>query len=576
MSFDGVFIHALQHELQQTLVGGRISKIQQPFAQEVLLTIRNHHEKYNLLLSANSTYPRIQITQIKTINPPTPANFLIALRKNLDSAVIKQIYQIENDRILVLELVSRNELGDLQTFLLYVEIMSRHSNIILVKKDQNIIVDAIKHIDESQNRYRELLSKVKYCLPPQPDKVNPFDSFERERFVKFHVNQINIMSTAERAIFIRQYFMGLSKESAQELSFRLNGATDYNAILYIVNTFFTAFNTPQPMIYTRQNQQIFTAIAYHSLVSAGYKEQSFSNFASMLDNFYQQSAHQERLRQKASTIIQIAKRYIKRSQTKIKRLNKDLDKTKDAEKYRIEGELLTAYLSRVDRGLNSIKLPNYYDNNNLLEIKLHPDLSPSKNAQKYFKTYQKLKNSTKHLQEQLQLATTELNYFQGLLAQLDYVRLDDLAEIILELQQQGYLKNKNTKKKKVKTRPGELFVASDGTNIRVGKNNLQNDYITNKLADKRYTWLHIKNLPGSHVIIESLNPSHETLLQAAQLAAYFSKVGAQGTKVPIDYTLVKHVHKPNSAKPGFVIYTDQKTLLVDAKLLPTKSKNTRN
>lgn len=567
MSFDGLFTHALVQELSPILVGGRLSRIQQPFAQELILTIRNHRQNYSLLLSANPNYARVQLTELKFQSPKTPSNFVMTLRKQLDSAILQAIQQIENDRILTLTFQNRNELGDLQEITFYVEIMNRHSNIVVVNNQSQLIIDAIKHVDLSQDRYRQLLPKETYRLPPAQNKINPFDVFEREKWLKQNEQQLFQNDSAQVARIIQTNFQGFDKSSAQELSTRSQTHTANSSLKQIWQDFLTGFNHPQATIATKQYRQLFTAQKYVSLTAANFQQQAFPSLSQMLDDFYQDRARQDRVRQQASNILQLIKRYLKRNQTKLKRLQQDLAKTESAEDYRIQGELLTTYLNQVQRGQQSVQLPNYYDNNQLLTIKLNPAKSPATNAQQYFKTYQKLKNSIRHLNEQIEQTKVEINYLEGILAQISYAEPQDLADIQLELTQQGYIKKQTRKKqRKTKIQPGETFQASDQTIIRVGKNNLQNDYLTNKLADKRYTWLHIKNLPGSHVIIESLAPSEQTLLEAAELAAYFSKAGANASKVPIDYTLVKHVHKPNGAKPGFVIYTDQKTLLVDPQL----------
>ncbi|UQS81468.1 NFACT family protein [Bombilactobacillus folatiphilus] len=567
MSFDGLFTHAMIQELQPILLGGRLSRIHQPFAQELILTIRSNRRNHSLLLSANPTYARVQLTQSKFQSPATPSNFVITLRKHLEGSILKNIGQIANDRILTLTFQSRNEIGDLKNITFYVEIMNRHSNIVVVDDQSQKIIDAIKHVDITQDRYRELLPKVQYRLPPQQTKINPYDIFIREKFIKQHWSEIAALETETLINYIQNNLQGLDKISAGELSYQSQAAATEQQLRQIWNKFFQLPTNDQGYIYTKKYQQIFTAKSYSYLLAQDYQAQSFESLSQMLDTFYNDRARKDRIRQQASNLIQVLKRNLKRNQTKVKRLQKDLVKTESAEQYRIKGELLTTYIHQVNRGNQQVQLPNYYDNEQPLNIPLNPALSPARNAQNYFKTYQKLKKSIKHLQKQIENTTTEIDYLQGILSQLNYIDPNDLPGITAELQQQGYLKPQlNKKKRKVKLSHGSVYQASDRTTIRVGKNNLQNDYLTNRAADKRYTWLHIKDLPGSHVIIESFNPSPETLIEAAQLAAYFSKAGPESSKVPIDYTLIKNVHKPNGAKPGFVTYTNQKTLLVNPKI----------
>lgn len=563
MSFDGVFTHTMVTELQNMLLSGRIVKIQQPFSLELLLTIRSFNHNYNLLLSANPNYARVQITQNKLFSQPQPSNFVMTLRKHLSGAFIKNILQIRNDRIIVFTLENNDKLGDRQTYILYVEIMNRHSNIILVKNNQKII-DSLKHISINQDRYRQLLPHLSYKLPPQPNLNDPFDIFAREKFVKDHASKLVTQSSSQTAQLLQDNFMGLGKDMLQELTFRLtNTPAEPVFILQALNDAFNQLQNPQACIYTNQTRQIFTPIIFQGLQNQNFTVEKFDSLSMMLDTFYQDKARKDRVRQQASNLLQIIKRNLKRDRIKSERLQKDLHKTSQAPAKKLRGELLTTFMKQIPHGAKEVTLPNYYDNNQPLTIDLKPDLSPSKNAQRYFKTYQKLKKSTAHIKEQLRLTKQESAYFESILAQMEYAQPQDLADITLELQQQGYLKTKKKHlKKPAKVRHGETFKATDGTEIHVGKNNLQNDYLTMKYADKRYTWLHIKNLPGSHVIIATLHPTDATIKQAAQLAAFYSKAGKNPAKVPVDYTLVKHVHKPKGAKPGFVIYTDQKTLLV--------------
>lgn len=565
MSFDGIFTHEMVQELHDLLATGRLSKIQQPFEHELVLTIRAHSKNHSLLLSANPSYARAQITDVKFKSPHTPSNFVMTFRKNLDGAIVKDIYQIKNDRIMVIEFQNRNELGDQQLIDLYVEIMNRHSNIILVHQNNGEIIDSIKHISENQDRYRELLPKVTYKLPPEQKQVSPFDSFEREKFVKSNLKEIIADDDVQLKKLLQGYFMGIGKDSANELVYQIGQIDqDEHAILKAFDSFFDELQSPIPTIYTKNNKQIFTPIKYQNLINNGYSKQEFDSLSTMLDDFYNDRARKDRVRQQASNVLQVINRNLKRSRTKIKRLNKDLAKTESADKYRIKGEILTTYMNKVKQGQSKITLDNFYDNNNPININLQPDLTPSENAQKYFKTYQKLKNSISHLQQQIKVTQSDIDYLESIIAQMDYADPQDIDDIRSELIQQGYIKKqKKRKNKRIKPKSGEIFLSSDGTKIHVGKNNIQNDFLTTKFADKRYVWLHIKNLPGSHVIIETLKPTQKTILEAAGLAAYYSKVGASGSRVPIDYTLDKYVHKPNGAKPGFVIYTHQKTLIVD-------------
>ncbi|NVY95802.1 fibronectin/fibrinogen-binding protein [Lactobacillus sp. DCY120] len=576
MSFDGVFTHVMVQELKAALEGGRLTKIQQPFAQELVFTIRSHGKNQSLLLSANPTYARVQLTQVKLASPQQPSTLVMTFRKHLTGAILQAVNQIANDRIMVFQFLTRDEFGDPQTFLLCVEIMNRHSNIILVHQATGKIVEAIRHISWQQDRYRELLPQVTYKLPPALKQADPFDQFAREKFLKAQGQAIALASAVELASLLRQTWMGLGKETSQELvTITLQARPDLRSIQRAWQQFFTALRKPQPTIsLDSKDRQVFTPLPYQYLQNLEKKSFQYSTLSGMLDVYYADRARQDRVRQQGANILQVVKRDLKKNQTKLQRLQHDLAKTDSAETSRIRGELLTTYLNQVPRGAQSVQLANYYDNNQPLTIPLRPELSPSRNAQRYFKTYQKLKHSVRHLQSQITTTQTEIDYLTGILSQLAYAQPQDIAEMEMELRQQGYLKQKSHRSKphKTKVRLGEKWSLNDQTEIYIGKNNLQNDYLTTKWADKRYTWLHVKDNPGSHVIIAKFAVTAAELTQAAQAAAYYSRVGRAGAKVAVDYTKVKYVHKPNGAKPGYVIYTHQKTLLVEPQL-PKKNLN---
>ena len=288
----------------------------------------------------------------------------------------------------------------------------------------------------------------------------------------------------------------------------------------------------------------------------------------MLDAFYAQKAESDRTKELAGQVLKVVKNELKKDRRKVKKLNHQLSEAADADYYRIRGEILTTFMGQVKAGMTDIDLPNFYDNNQPLHIKLAPELSPSKNAQKYFTKYDKLKASVAYVNEQLALTQKEIDYFENILSQIEIASPADVQDIKVELQEQGYIKqrNKGKKKRKIRASKPEEFHASDGTTILVGKNNLQNDRLSFKTANKNEFWFHVKDMPGSHVIVRSTAPTDETIQEAAELAAYFSK-GRNSDHVPVDYLRVKQLHKPNGAKPGFVIFRGQKTLSVTPKLL---------
>lgn len=547
MTFDGLFTHAMIHELNQTLQNGRVTKISQPYPNEVILTIRANRTNYPVLLSANPRYARFQITQIPYTNPAVPTNFTMMLRKYLEGAKLLEIKQLDNDRVVYFEFLTRNELGDKLPLLLSAEIMGRYSNVILINQSTNKIIDTIKHVGMDQNRYRTLLPGATYRQPPTQDKENPFEQ-ESNTFEELIQKYPNREVLADS--LLKQY-QGISRDNALALADKLHSSNNY---VQAFNNFLAMTENPIPTM-NSNNFSIFTD---------NPNDKKFSTLSEMLDVFYHTKANRDRVQQQGGQLLHVIRKNLQRNKKKLKKLSNELKATENADEYRIKGEVLTTYLYQIKRGMTKITLPNFYDNNKEITISLSNQLSPSQNAQKYFKKYQKLKNAVTFVNEQIELTKKEVAYLEEIQTQIELATPADLNDIKTELQQEGYIKKKQQKSKhssRVKINKPETFVASDGTEILVGKNNLQNEKLTLHTAKKTDIWLHAKNIPGSHVIIKSNNPSDETLFEAAMLAAYFSKFRSSAN-VPIDYVQVKNIRKPNGSKPGFVIYEGQKTLTV--------------
>ena len=557
MSFDGFFTHAIVHELNSTLKTGRVARISQPYPAELIITIRAQRHNYALLLSANPTYPRVQITEVPFTNPAVPTNFTMTMRKYLDGAILEEIDQVGNDRIIRLTFNTRDELGDSQRLVLVSEIMARHSNISLVNEKTGKIIDTIKHVGSDQNRVRLLLPGATFVMPPKQDKANPYlpNQLYSDLVRPYPDPQ-------ELAKQLQARYEGLGRDTARDLADRLI-ASDHLPTTY--QQFIHRFDQPEPVIIDGRKKDF---MAFPPLNAAADGLQYFATLSALLDNYYQQKAQQDRSKELAGQVIKVIKNELKKDRRKVKKLNKELDDANKADQYRTRGEILTTYLGKLKPGMDSITLPNFYDDNKPLKISLSPELSPSRNAQKYFTKYDKLKASVAHVNEQLKLANAEIDYFENIQNQLELASPADIQEIRLELQEEGYIKRKHKGKKQRKVRASkpEQFHTSDGTTVLVGKNNLQNDRLSFKTANKNEIWLHVKDIPGSHVVIRDTNPSDETILEAAQLAAYFSK-GRDSDNVPVDYLPVKRLRKPNGAKPGFVTFTGQKTLRVTPKKL---------
>ena len=562
MAFDGFFTHAVIHELDHTLATGRVAKLNQPYPAELIMTIRAHRHNYSLLLSANPTYPRMQITQIAYQNPAVPSNFAMTMRKYLEGAILESIEQVDNDRIIKMNFTTRDELGDQQRLVLVIEIMARHSNVSLVNEKNHKIIDTIKHVGSDQNRVRLLLPGATFVMPPKQDKVNPY--LPNQIYTDLVRKDLDENELAKQ---LQARYQGLGRQSAQELARELQASSDLPTTYH---TFLKQFENPDPVIYDDNNGKR----QFAAFLPSNIKEEQLTHYDTlsvMLDAFYAQKAERDRSKELAGQVLKVLHNELKKDRRKVKKLKQQLEDAAKADYYRIRGEILMTYLGKLTAGMTEITLPNFYDDNKPLKIKLDPELSPSRNAQKYFTKYDKLKTSVDYVKEQLKLANDEINYLANIESQIDLASPADIQEIRLELQQQGYIKQKQQKSKKrrkVRVSKPEEFHTSNGTTVLVGKNNLQNDRLSFKIANKNDIWLHVKDIPGSHVIIRDSDPDEQTLLEAAQLAAYFSK-GRNSDNVPVDYLPAKRLHKPNGAKPGFVTFTGQKTLYVT----PHKLKN---
>ena len=557
MSFDGLFTRAMSIELKEQLLGGRINKVQQPFTNEIILSVRANGKNHKLLLSAHPSYARIQLTEESYENPKEPPMFCMLLRKHLEGYFIEDIYQMDNERIIVLEIRGRNEIGDTSYKKLMIEIMGRHSNIILVDRDKNTILDSIKHISYAVNSHRAILPGYEYIAPPAQEKQDPYNAFDEDilRAIDFNSGKLDKQ--------LVQQFVGFSPLIAKEIFYHAglaNRETLPKAFLSVMDPIKKGNYSPSIMV-TSEKEYFYIIPLDH--VKGEVK--SFATLSKMLDRYYFGKAERDRVKQQSNDLERFIINERDKNSKKIKKLERSLLEAENADEYQLLGELLTANLYAVKKGMKEIEVINYYDEDSKLrKISLNPRLSPSENAQKYFTKYQKAKNSIHFIKEQIRLAQQEYEYFETLYQQILSASPKDIQEIREELVEEGYLRERQKKqnKKAQNTKPVlDYYVSDDQTEIIVGKNNKQNDYLTNRVAARDEIWLHTKDIPGSHVVIRSKTPSEETILQAAKLAAYFSKA-RQSSSVPVDYTLVRHVKKPSGAKPGFVIYDNQQTVYV--------------
>ncbi|KMY53560.1 hypothetical protein AC623_05805 [Bacillus sp. FJAT-27231] len=556
MSFDGLFTRAMTKELSTALQGGRVNKIHQPYKNEVILIIRAKGKNHKLLLSAHPSYARVQLTEESYENPKEPPLFCMMMRKHLEGAVLDSIEQAGLDRLVIFHFRGKNEIGDIAYKQLYVEIMGRHSNIILVDQQKGTIIDSVKHISAAVNSYRTVLPGYDYVYPPAQDKVNPLTATEEDiiRQLDFNSGRLDRQLVA--------HFSGFSPLIAKEIIHQ-SGLANRETL---PRTFI------QEMEPIREHHYTPTLIE-HEQKSAFYlkdlqhlpgERKTFESLSELLDRFYVGKADRDRVKQQANDIERLLKNEKEKNETKLVKLEQTLKEAENADRFQLYGELLTAHLYAVEKGMKEIEVVNYYDEaGGKITIPLDPQKTPSENAQKLFSKYQKAKNAILAVNEQIENTNAELSYIDHLLQQIESASPKDIEEIREELIDEGYMKAKSSKKKKLANSKPELetYEASDGTLIFVGKNNKQNDYLTNKFARRDEIWLHTKDIPGSHVVIRSEEPAEDTILEAANLAAYFSKAKSSSS-VPVDFTTVRHVKKPSGAKPGFVIYDHQQTVYV--------------
>ncbi|MFL4424051.1 NFACT RNA binding domain-containing protein [Streptococcus uberis] len=537
MSFDGFFLHYLTEELSDKLLNGRIQKVNQPYERELVLGVRNHRQNFKVLISAHPVFGRIQLTDSNFQNPQVPNTFTMIMRKYLQGAVIESFKQIDNDRIIEIGVSNKNEIGDDIKATLIIEIMGKHSNIILVDRNQNKIIESIKHVGFTQNSYRTILPGSTYIEPPKTGAKNPF-TIEDEPL--FEILQTQDLSPKN----LQKLFQGLGRDTANQLAERLT--TDK---LKAFRQFFKQEVSPH------LTQNAFSAVPFSD------SGQSFEQLSELLDYYYLEKAERDRVSQQASDLIHRVQNELDKNRLKLRKQEAELKATENAEDFRQNGELLTTYLSLVPNNKESVTLDNYYTGEPLT-ISLDLALSPNQNAQRYFKKYQKLKEAVKHLSGLIEETKQSIHYFESVEYNLSQANLDEIEDIREELVQAGFMKRRATDKRHKRKKP-EQYLASDGkTIILVGRNNLQNEELTFKMAKKGELWFHAKDIPGSHVIIkDNLNPSDEVKTDAAELAAYFSK-GRYSNLLQVDMIEAKKLHKPSGAKPGFVTYTGQKTLRV--------------
>ena len=569
MAFDGITIANIVTELNQTITGGKINKIAQPENDELIITIKNQRKQYRLFLSASASLPLIYLTETNKPSPLTAPNFCMLLRKHIGSGKIIAIEQPGMERIIRFTIEHLNELGDLCTKYLIVEIMGKHSNIIFCNEEDQII-DSIKHVSAHMSSVREVLPGRPYFIPETQSKLNPFVLTEEIFQEKIFPRPVNVAKAIYTSI------TGISPLMAEEVCYRAgidggiptDGLEDVERV-HLAHTFLRMVDDIRDghfepnIIYKGKEPVEFACFPLSQYQD--YRAVSYPSIFPVLETYYAEKNIVTKMRQKTVDLRKIVQNALERNVKKYQLQQKQLKDTEKKEKYRVWGELLNTYGYEVEPGAKSMEALNYYTNE-MIQIPLDETMTPQENAKKYFDKYSKLKRTKEALDTLLKETGDEIKHLESIAASFDIASSEeDLVQIKEEMMEYGYVKRKNTggKKVKVTSRPYH-YISSDGYDIYVGKNNFQNDELSFKFASGNDWWFHAKGQPGSHVIVKSKNEElpDRTFEEAGKLAAYYSK-GRQAPKVEIDYTQKKNLRKPTGGKPGFVVYYTNYSLLIE-------------
>ncbi|SKA92489.1 Predicted component of the ribosome quality control (RQC) complex, YloA/Tae2 family, contains fibronectin-binding (FbpA) and DUF814 domains [Caloramator quimbayensis] len=566
MPLDGVFVNSIVKELS-TIINGKIDKIHQPSDYENILLVKKDKKTYKILLCSNPSYPRVHITENNYENPAAPPSFCMTLRKHLNGGKIADIYQVNFDRIIEFKIEGRDELGYPIIYFLIIEIMGKHSNIILLN-EKRYIIDSIKRITSDVNRYRQIIPGVEYICPPIGEKINPLEQNDE--------SIINIFSNfnSDKPVYklFTDSFLGVSKTLAYEIcnnlaNTKLKDLSNEQKLLLNINFLYymakiRSYDYKYIIFYKETSM-----FDYYVFELSEYKNLKFELYESpskVLDTFYGQRDLKDSLKQKYTSLFKLITNFIERTDKKIQIYKEKIEECSNFDIYKIYADILMANQYYIDLSSDKVELQNFYDPElKNIVIPIDVDVSPVQNAQNYYKRYNKEKNTLEITNKLLKDSIEEKQYLESILCNLENASdMDTIEEIKSELFELGYIKKKKNNIKQKKSSPHH-FKSSDGFDIYVGKNNFQNDYLTMKFAVGSDIWMHVKNIPGSHVIIKSKNGevSDTALLEGALLAAFFSKA-KNSSNVPVDYTEKKNVKKPSGAKPGMVIYYTNKTIYV--------------
>ncbi|MBO4825563.1 MAG: NFACT family protein [Lachnospiraceae bacterium] len=568
MAFDAITVAALTRELSDTFQNTRIYKISEPDQNELILTIKGNSSQYRLLISADASLPLMYLTSENKPAPLTAPNFCMLLRKHLSNAKIISVTQPGLERIIRIELEHLDEMGDLCRKNLVVELMGKHSNIIFTDAEDNII-DSIKHVSHNVSSVREVLPGRKYFIPHTQDKQ---DSFGVDAG-SFAATIAGAHEPAGKAIYMN--YTGFSPILATEVCYRAGVDADASTSSLSESEVAALYDAFAALVADVREGRFAPEIIYDGSAPLEYAAvpltlyhdksvKAYNSISSLIEDFYREKSVVVRIRQKSADLRKIVTTALERNVKKLDLQKKQLEDTEKKDKFRIYGELINTYGYTVPEGAKSFEALNYYTNETIT-IPLDPDMTALENGKKYFEKYSKLKRTAESLTGIIEEVSDEVAQLESILTSLD-IAVDeaDLAEIKEELTQSGYIRFKaGTKKQKITSKPFH-FVSSDGFDIYVGRNNLQNDRLTFEFANGGDWWFHAKKMPGSHVIVktEGREVPDRTFEEAARLAAHFSK-GRGTDRVEIDYLLRKNVKKPAKAKPGFVVYYTNYSMVID-------------
>ncbi len=570
MALDGIFLSKIKDELLNKAVGLRVDRVNQPTRDEIILNLRGKGCNYRLLFCVRADSPRVHFTSHNIDNPPVPPMFCMLMRKHLTGALIKDIRQHEMDRILFVDFDATNEIGDRIEISLCIEIMGKYSNFILL--NNNKVIDAIKRVDITTSSVRQILPGIEYKLPPGQGKLN-IESDETDTIIR------NILSQKDKLLSaaIMNTVQGVSPVVSRELAYR--ATFDDSAVSALTDEQLEILRKELNFI----KDSLHTSDVYYMLTEENGKPKDLSHYdikqysgklkikeygscSELLDDFYFERDRINRINHRGHELLKLINTLIERTSRKLAVQSEELKKCEEKENLRLYGELILANLYRLTKGVNFYEVENYYDSGNLVRIPCDPALTPTENQKKYYKDYRKAQTAEKMLEKLIEEGKNEIMYLESVLDELS--RADTDSEISLirqELAQGGYIKNlKGKKQKPTKELPPLEFCSSDGFRILVGRNNVQNDRLSLKTAMKSDMWLHTQKIPGSHVIIfgDGKEISDGAIEEAAVIAAYYSKA-KDSSLVPVDYTKVKALKKPNGGKTGMVIYHEYYTIIVN-------------